>query len=155
MERPKLDLQINSPINLQLLYDNPLIGSNKYGEFFCYSVKCEDAKEYSFFVPEKVHQLLKDKTRGTKFQITKTAKQNGKKLVTDFEVKFLDNEKKEEQKPEQKSNGNGYFELMMQSYEEATKIQNKFSAVNLNQCAVTLFIAKSRLNGFNNYPKEG
>ncbi len=154
MERAKLYLQINSPTNLQLLYDNPLIGSNKYGEFYCYSVKDEKDKEYSFFVSDKVHQILKDKTRGTKFQITKIAKQNGKKLITDFEVEFPNNGIKEEKNPQQKTAGNGYFDLMLQSYEEATKIQSKYSAVNLNQCAVTLFIAKSRLNGFNNYPKE-
>ncbi len=154
MERAKLDLQINSPINLQLLYDNPLIGSNKWGEFYCYSVKDENDKEYSFFVSDKVHQVLKEKNRGTRFQITKTAKQNGKKLVTDYEVNFPENGTSEEKNPEPKPAETGYFDLMLQSYEEATKIQSKYSAVNLNQCAVTLFIAKSRLNGFNNYPKE-
>ena len=34
------------------------------------------------------------------------------------------------------------------------KIQNKYSAVNLNQCAVTLFIARTKTNGFNNFYKE-
>lgn len=154
MERKKLDLQINSPINLQLLFSNPLIGSNKYGEFFCYAVSDENGVEYSLFVPDRVHQILKQKTKGDKFQITKTAKQNGKKLITDLEIKFLDNGIKEEKKPEPKSEENGYYEAMLKSYEDAAKIQSKFSAVNLNQCAVTLFIARTKTNGFNNYPKE-
>ena len=153
MERKKLDLQINSPINLQLLFDDPLIGESKFGEYFMYAVK-NGEDEYSFFAPLSVHQQLKDKPKGTKFQLTKTAKQNGKKLVTDFEIKFLDNGIKKEKEAEPKSEEDGYYEAMLKSYAEATKIQSQFSAVNLNQCAVTLFIARTKTNGFNNYLKE-
>ena len=83
--------------------------------------------------------------------LKKTATQKGKKLVTDFEVKFLDNGKEEKQNI---NPDDSYYDAMLKSYEEASKIQNKFSAVNLNQCAVTLFIARTKTNGFNNYPKE-
>ena len=155
MERKKLDLQINSPINLQLLFDEPIIGESKFGEYYMYAVKNgNDNSEYSFFAPLSVHEQLKDKPRGSRFQITKTAKQNGKKLITDFDVKFLDNGIKKGKEAEPKSEENGYYQAMLKSYEEAAKIQNKFSAVNLNQCAVTLFIARTKTNGFNNYPKE-
>ena len=81
--------------------------------------------------------------------LTKTATQKGKKLVTDFEVKFLNNGI-EEKNNEAKNDDSEYFSAMLRSYEEASKIQNKFSAVNLNQCAVTLFIARTKTNGFNN-----
>ncbi len=151
MERKKLELQINSPMNLQLLFDDPLVGESKFGEYYMYGVKNGDA-EYSFFAPLKVHTQLKDKQRGTKFQITKTAQQKGKNLVIDFEISFLGNGK-EEKKSETNMEENGYYEAMLKCYDEATRIQNKFSAVNLNQCAVTLFIARTK-NGFNNFYKE-
>jgi len=152
MERKKLELQINSPVNLELLFDEPLVGESKFGEYFMYAVK-NGNYEYSFFAPLSVHEQLKDKPKGSKFQIIKTATQKGKKIVTDFEVKFLDNGIKKEKEAEPKSEENGYYEAMLQSYAEATKIQSQFSAVNLNQCAVTLFIARTKTNGFN-YPKE-
>ena len=155
MERKKLELQINSPVNLQLLFDEPLVGESKFGEYYMYAVKNgNDDSEYSFFAPLSVHEQLRDKPKGTKFQLTKTATQKGKKLVQDYEVKFLDNGIIKEKYPDQKSDENGYYEAMLQSYAEATKIQSQFSAVNLNQCAVTLFIARTKTNGFNNYLKE-
>jgi hypothetical protein len=152
MERKKLELQINSPENLQLLFNEPLVGESKFGEYYMYAVK-NGEQEYSFFAPLSVHEQLKDKPKGTKFQLTKTASQRGKKLVTDYEVKFQNNGIKEEKDPATNPEDNGYYEAMLQSYAEATKIQSQFSAVNLNQCAVTLFIARTKTNGFN-YPKE-
>ncbi len=152
MERKKLELQINSPVNLQLLFDEPLVGESKFGEYYMYAVKNGES-EYSFFAPLSVHNQLKDKPKGTKFQITKTAAQKGKKLVTDFEVKFSGNGKQEKVN-DSKSDESEYYEAMLKSYEDAIKIQNKFSAVNLNQCAVTLFIARTKTNGFNNFYKE-
>ena len=149
----KLDPQINEPVLLELLYDNPLVGKNDYGEYYCYKVKTDKGAEVSFFAPEQIHKKLKDKKRSDKFELTKTAVQKGKKLVTGFEIKFLDNGR-EEKDSETKSKENGYFEAMLKSYEDASRIQQKYSAVNLNQCAVSIFIARINKNGFNNYPKE-
>jgi hypothetical protein len=132
------------------LFDEPLVGESKFGEYYMYAVQ-NGEQEYSFFAPLSVHEKLKDKPKGTNFQLTKTATQKGKKLVTDYDVKFLDNGIKKEKDPDQKSEDNGYYEAMLRSYAEATKIQSQFSAVNLNQCAVTLFIARTKTNGFNNY----
>ena len=149
MERKKLELEVNKPIRLALLFDKPLLGESKFGEYYMYGVKNGDT-EYSFFAPLSVHEKLKSKQRGTAFTITKTAQQKGKKLVTDFEIKFLDNGIKKGKNAEPKSEENGYYEAMLKSYEESSKIQNHFSAVNINQCAVTLFIARTKTNGFNN-----
>jgi hypothetical protein len=134
------------------LFDEPLVGESKFGEYYMYAVK-NGEEEYSFFAPLSVHEQLKDKPKGTKFQLTKTATQKGKKLVTDFEVKFLD-KKIRDKNIEPKSEEDGYFEAMLQSYAMASKIQQKYSAVNLNQCAISIFIAKTKVNGFNHYPKE-
>ena len=149
MERKKLDLQINSPVNLQLLFDKPIVSENKFGPYYMYGVT-DGQNEFNFFAPQKVHEQLGKSKRGTAFTLTKTATQKGKKLFTDYKVKFLDNGKQNETKSDESEN-NGYYQAMLQSYAEATKIQSKFSAVNLNQCAVTLFIAKTKTNGFNNF----
>ncbi len=148
MERKKLELQINSPTKLQLLFDEPLVGESRFGEYYMYAVK-NGEQEYSFFAPLSVHEQLKDKPKGTKFILNRTATQKGKKLIQNYEIKFLDNGK-EAQRSESIPEDNGYYEAMLKSYDEATRIQNKFSAVNLNQCAVTLFIARTKTNGFNN-----
>ena len=148
MERKKLELKPNEKIILELLFDNPIEGESQYGKYFMYGVK-NGEEEYSFFAPLTVHEALKDKPRGTKFQITKTAVQKNKKLVTDFEIKFSNNDK--QVTPETGKSDSELFSAMLKSYDEATKIQNKYSAVSLNQCAVTLFIARTKSNGFNNF----
>jgi hypothetical protein len=151
MERKKLELKPNEKIILELLFDNPIEGESQYGKYFMYGVK-NGSEEYSFFAPLKVHEALRDKPRGTQFQITKTAVQKNKKLVTDFEIKFSNSDK--QVSPETGNSDSELFSAMLKSYDEATKIQSKYSAVSLNQCAVTLFIARTKSNGFNNFYKE-
>ena len=148
MERKKLELKPNEKIILELLFDNPIEGESQYGKYFMYGVK-NGEEEYSFFAPLKVHEALKDKPRGTRFQITKTAVQKNKKLVTDFEIKFSNNNK--QVTPETDKSDSELFSAMQKSYAEATQLQAKYSAVNLNQAAITLFIARTKSNGFNNF----
>ena len=148
MERKKLELKPNDKINCELLFDNPIEGESQYGKYFMYGVK-NGEEEYSFFAPLKVHEALKDKPRGTKFQITKTAVQKNKKLVTDFAIKFSNNNQKIA--PETGKSDSELFSAMQKSYAEATQLQAKYSAVNLNQAAITLFIARTKSNGFNNF----
>ena len=151
MERKKLELKPNEKIILELLFDSCIEGESQYGKYFMYGVK-NGSEEYSFFAPLKVHEALKDKPRGTQFQITKTAVQKNKKLVTDFEINFSNSGK--QVTSETGKSDSELFSAMQKSYAEATKIQSKYSAVSLNQCAVTLFIARTKSNGFNNFYKE-
>jgi len=117
MERKKLELEVNKSIRLALLFDSPISGESQYGKYYMYGVKNGDT-EYSFFAPLKVHDALKDKPRGTRFQLTKTATQKGKKLVQDFEIKFLDNG--EQSIPKTVQTDSELFNAMVQSYDEAT-----------------------------------
>ena len=148
MERKKLELEINKSQKMQLLYDSYKEGESNYGKWFLHGVRC-NGQEYNFFTPLQVHDAIKHLSKGSEIVVTKVAQQKGKKLVTDYQVEILRNGKGE--KSELKSNG--YYEAMLQSYSEATKIQNKFSAVNLNQCAVTLFIARTKTGFNNNYSR--
>ena len=134
---------------MQLLYDSYKEGESSFGKWYLYGVRC-NGEEFNFFAPLQVHDAIKHLQKGTEISVTKIGKQQGKKLVTDYQVEILNNGKEKKQE----STGNGYYEAMLQSYDEATRIQNKFSAVNLNQCAVTLFIARTKTGFNNNYPKE-
>jgi hypothetical protein len=131
-----------------LLFDSPIEGESRYGKYFMYGVK-SDGEEFNFFAPLQVHDAIKHLQKGTEISVTKIGKQQGKKLVTDYQVEILNNGKEETKE----STGNGYFKAMLQSYEEATRIQKQFSPASVSQTAITLFIAKTK-TGFNNYPKE-
>ena len=151
MERKKLELKPNEKINLELLFDNPIEGESQYGKYYMYGVQ-NGSEEFNFFAPLKVHEALRDKPKGTRFHLTKTAVQKGRKLVQDYEIKFSNNDK--QVTPETEKSDSELFSSMLRSYDEATKLQAKYSAVNLNQCAITLFIARTKSNGFNNFYKE-
>jgi hypothetical protein len=150
-QRKKLELKPNEKIILELLFDSPIEGESQYGKYFMYGVK-NGEEEYNFFAPLKVHEALADKPRGTQFQIIKTAVQKNRKLVTDFEIKFSNNDNQVAR--ETGNSDSELFSAMLKSYDEATKLQAKYSAVNLNQAAITLFIARTKSNGFNNFYKE-
>ena len=146
-KRKKLELQINSPVNLQLLFSDPIIGENSYGSFYCYAVKSDDDVEYSFFAPLKIHNELSKKNKGDKFQITKTATQKGKKLVQDYKLLFQDNGKEVKQKLN--NSNNYYFDEMKKSFEDATNLQKIFNGLNLNTVAISLFISRTKQSNGN------
>ena len=37
--RPKLELQLNQPVQVKLLHDQPLVGENGHGKYFMYGVQ--------------------------------------------------------------------------------------------------------------------
>ncbi|MCX6170164.1 MAG: hypothetical protein NTX65_12535 [Ignavibacteriales bacterium] len=131
---------------MKLLFDSPLKGESKYGQYFAYAVEC-NGEEMTFFSPsDDVNEKLINLKRGSKVQITKTAKQNGKGIKVDYEVLVL-----EEKKAEQNGNGSthdNYYELMLHSYEDALKINEKLGGlVDVSRIGITLFIARSKING--------
>jgi len=146
MERKKLELEVNKAINCELLFDDPLVGESKFGEYYMYAVK-NGEDEYSYFAPLSVHEQLKDKPKGTRFVLNRTATQRGKKLVQNYEIKFLDNGK--EEKRLTKINGNYYFDEMKKSFEEATTLQKIYNGLNLNSVALSLFISRTKQSNGN------
>ena len=87
-ERAKLELQLNQPTEIELLYDEPVVGSSQYGAYFLYAVSA-NGSQYSYFPPESVHEKIKDLRRGDKAVITKYAEQKGSKLITKYDVRCL------------------------------------------------------------------
>ena len=140
---------MNKTISLELLFDNPVIGQSRYGDYFLYMVKDQSGVEYSLFAPEEVHGKLKDLKKGDHFSLTKEAGQNGKKIIIKFSVI------KTESKQPETINGNtndSFYELMLASCRDAVKIQNELGGLmDAKSLAVTLFIARSKItpNGYN------
>ena len=149
-ERKKLELEVNKPAVLELLFDEPMIGNSRFGEYYLYAVKNGSNTEYSFFAPEEVHKEIKNLRKGERFQVSKLAEQNGKKIITKYEVKLPEKEKIKQptSEPDSNSSKDNYFEAMLTSYQDAMKIQEKLNGmVDVTRIAISLFIARSKLNG--------
>lgn len=174
MERKKLDLQLNSPVDVELLFDEPIVGTNRYGEYYLYAVKAGE-EEYSLFASPKVHETLRNLNRGNIARLTKTAKQNGSKVYTDYNIEVLSNGNGHYEEPQ---NGNGHhpepsngnsrpavpengtggqktnniedrlYDIMLHCYRDALKIQGELNGMaDPERIAITLFIARSKQSG--------
>ena len=148
-ERKKLEItELNQPVTVQLLFDSPLKGESKYGSYFAYAVNY-NGEEMTFFSPcDEVNQKLINLKRGTKVQITKTARQNGKGIKVDFDVIVLEDNKPIEPELINKpaAQDDLYYSFMDKSFEDALRIQNKYNGANLNQIAVTIYISRLKQN---------
>ncbi|MCZ7603136.1 MAG: hypothetical protein M5R37_09720 [Melioribacteraceae bacterium] len=148
-QRPKLEFkEVNKPMTLTLLFNDPIVGESQYGKYYLYAVKNGDDSEYSYFATEDVHEKIKDLKAGDSFEITKVALHSKakNKVVTTFDVKLLNNGHKPEVN-KVAENQSSYYSAMEKSFEEAIKLQNKFNGMaNVNQIAITLFIQRTKGN---------
>ena len=149
MERKKLELDLNKPTHIVMLFDNPKIGESQYGMYYLYAVRNGDGNEYSFFAPEEVHEKLSGFNKGDAVVITKTAVQKGNKVVTSYDVVPSNANKPKQETAGYGQTNNGtnstYYKAMVASFEEAIKIQEKFNGMaNVNQIAITLFIQRTK-----------
>jgi len=154
MERPKLELELNQPKTIKLLFDEAICGESQYGPYYLYAVSNKNNEEFSFFAPEEIHNVLKDCKKGSVATITKVASQKGSKLVTSYNVEI---EKDLVEKETFDDSGdspihdqkNPYLEMMIQSFEDAVKVQEKYNGMaNINQIAITMFIQRTKASGF-------
>jgi len=142
-KKPKLELELNKPVKIELLQDQCLIGTSRYGEYYLYNVRNGGNEELSYFADKEVHEQLKDLKRGDKVEISKRAEQRGTKIITSYDVNVLKNET-----PAVSTNKDNYFQTMLSSYQDAQKIQEELNGmVDVNRIAITLFIARSKNSG--------
>ena len=140
MERKKLELELNKPVKIELLQDQCLIGTSRYGEYYLYNVRNGGNQELSYFADKDVHEQIKNLNRGDKVEICKKAEQKGTKIITSFDVKII--------KSEDLSSKDNYYDLMLNSCRDAVRIQNELGGLmDAKSLAVTLFIARSKMNG--------
>jgi len=127
------------------LFDEPISGKSRYGFYWMYTLKDQSGEEVLYFAPEEVNEQLKSLRKGDRFEIKKLAEQKGTKIITKYDVKV------KQQTPAssnihqvQKDN---YFDAMLNSYQDALKIQEQLNGmVDVNRIAITLFIARSKIN---------
>ena len=154
-----MELQLNQPCSIELLFDKCTTGTSQYGEYYLYAVRNGDgATEYSFFASPEVHDKLKDLNKGSKATITKLAEQRGNKILTKYDVAIQQTTSVAnvpEIKPMQDANGkvtgsDNFYELMLNSCKDAVRIQTELGGMmDAKSLAVTLFIARSKvLNGY-------
>ncbi|MFZ1289556.1 MAG: hypothetical protein WAR79_05680 [Melioribacteraceae bacterium] len=151
----KLELEINKPVTIELLYDEPVTGRSEFGNYNMYAISV-NGNEYSYFAPDEVHLELIKLSKGGKAIITKIAAQRGSKLVTKYEVKLLNQPKPksevvsigqamEEILPEISDEPDEFFLIMKRSYSDALKINSELNGmVDPAKIAITLFIARSK-----------
>ena len=143
-ERKKLELELNKTMSLELLFDEPMVGQSRFGEYYLYAVKNGSDVEYSFFAPTEVNEQLKSLRKGERFEITKLAEQKGTKIVTSYKV-----EKQSPANEINKISNDNFYDLMLTSCRDAVKIQNELGGLmDAKSLAVTLFIARSKI-GYN------
>jgi hypothetical protein len=149
-ERKKLDLKLNQPATLELLFEEPVVGQSTYGDYYLYAVKQGNNEEYNFFAPEELHDQMKGLHKGNKVEITKLAEQKGSKIITKYDLKLISNgngsKKVSDTEPNTIARDN-YFDIMLASYLDALRIQENLNGmVDVNKIAVCLFIARSKVN---------
>lgn len=159
-QRRKLELNLNEPVKIELLFDAPMVGQSQYGEYYLYAVKNGDGTtEYSFFAPDDVHATLKENKKGARFTITKLAEQKGSKIITKYDVVPLQSAPPEPVSQQEETRQetaiqpvkdapvaeDKYFAIMLNSCKDAMRIQSELGGMmDAKSLAVTLFIARSK-----------
>jgi len=156
-QRTKLELDVNKPTEVTLLFDEPISGKSQYGEYHMYAVAIGN-DEYSYFAPAEVHEQLSKLSKGEKAVITKLAAQRGNKIITNYEVKItsdnnsaanenITSHASEDSKNSLTYNEDGLYEIMLLSYRQALQITSELGGLaDPSRIAITLFIARSRQN---------
>lgn len=152
-QRQKLVLAPNAPITISLLFDEPVCGSNEYGEFAMYAVACNGG-EYSFFAPSEVHKRLISLKKGDSATITKHINTDNGKRVIHYDVATSEQAPKPidvlvtaEKKQDRLA------EIMLVCYQDAIEIQRQLgSMIDTSRIAITLFIARTK--GVNSFSKQ-
>ena len=164
-QRPKLELALNKKTELTLLFDEPIIGQNRYGDYYLYCVKT-NGTEYSWFPTEEVHRRISHLGKDDTFTIVKTARQSGKKLLTDYEidipvpakvaeilredvvthqVNYEGGDPQVDLSSDNCFSADHFYDIMMRSYKDALNISKELNGnANVPQIATTLFIARSK-----------
>ena len=147
-DRKKLELQLNQPAALELLFDDPVVGQSQYGDYYLYAVKQGNGQEYSFFAPDEVHDKIKTLKKGSKVTITKLVEQKGTKILTKYDIQIMPISKSELGNGSLVTQKDNYFQVMLESYQDSLKIQEQLNGmVDVNKIAICLFIARSKVNG--------
>ena len=149
MNKPKLELLLEKPIQLTLLKDKPYIGNNNYGEFYLYSAKDDQGIEYSYFADASVHNLIQEHKlkSGSSFVLQRVAVMNGKKMSSKVEFSIIGEPEPQAVIPAVPGSDN-LKEILLQCLVDAAEVVKsagiQFSNDELQKLATTLFIQRAR-----------
>jgi hypothetical protein len=150
--RKKLELPLNQPITVKILRDKPYEGENHYGKFYMWGFEVE-GEEMVYFPDKDTHEKLLALSLkiGDVILLTRTATQNGKKIVSQVTVDVvLRKSNGTSEKAAAESDGDdGYRQLMELSLKdaiEATRAVNtvQWSVDDIRGIALTIFIQRAR-----------
>ena len=160
-QRPKLEIPVNTSVEIELLYDDAIIGRNEYGDYFLYAVKSK-GQEYSLFAHPEVHQVLNKLSKGDRAIITKLVSQRGSRYIVRWDVQPVkqtetDNDidadaaitdKINEQSEDEISKPKDHLYMILRSsYTDALDLQKELNGmIDIEKAAITLFIARSKVN---------
>lgn len=164
VQRTKLELEVNKPVEIELLYDEPINGESQYGIYNLYAVKVDDS-EFAFFPPKEVHESLRELRAGDKAVVTKLAAQRGNRIISTYDVsingkatqqKNMSNAEEKTSESNTKIQLEGYYDVMLQSLKDGMKLSEEINGLSLDQIiriSLSLFIQRTKNghsnNGFN------
>ena len=156
-QRTKIELEINKPTEMTLLYDEPITGRNQYGEYFMYAVSVGH-DEFTYFATSEVHEQLSKLSKGGKAVITKLSAQRGTKFVTTYDVKVMGKETNHSISHDDENETSiadstvahdRFFDVMLNSYRDALEISGELNGlVDVHRAAITLYLSRCRQNNF-------
>ncbi len=137
--RPKVELQLNQPVRLKLLRNEPLIGENGHGKYYMYAVTNEAGEELVWFAPSPAHEVIQSQQLKAGSEII--VKLTGKNKV---EVSILGMAAEPEHAPKADS----LKDVMVQSMKDAAEILSAvpdlgFRAEDARAIGLSLFIART------------
>lgn len=156
-QRPKLEVPVNSSVEIELLYDDAIVGRNEYGAYFLYAVKSK-GQEYSLFAHPEVHEALSKLSKGDRAVITKLVSQRGSRYIVKWDVQPIkesvesnlseeDDLPSAEQSNDEPSLKDQLYMILRSSYQDALDLQKELNGmIDIEKAAITLFIARSKVN---------
>ena len=138
--RPKVELQLNQPIRLKIIRNEPLIGENGHGKYCMYAVTNEAGEELVWFAPAPAHEVIQSQQLKAGSEII--VKPTGKNKV---EVSILGKAAEPEQATK---SSDSRKEVMIQSMRDAADILAAvpdlgFRAEDARAIGLSLFIART------------
>jgi len=122
-----MELEVNKPTRIKLLFNDCVEGSSKYGKYYLYAIQNGDgASEYSLFAADELHKQLKLFKKDDELMVTKLAASRGNKIVVSWDVQKL--EKPMEDNPPT-PNEDVFYTAMEKSFDEALRLQNRFNGM--------------------------
>lgn len=159
-QRPKLEIPVNTSVEIELLYDDAIIGRNEYGQYFLYAVKSK-GQEYSFFAHPEVHQSLSQLSKGDIAIVTKLVSQRGSRYVVKWDVQPINQPETNAYSGEDNLSENQVVQpegcsselrdqlymILRNSYKDALELQKELNGmIDIEKAAITLFIAHIKGN---------